>query len=171
MRNPVRKRHAWGALAAAAIAVAALPGTASADAGTTITGVGGKCLDVRGSGTANGTPVQIYGCNGTGAQSWTVTNRPDFTGVTLSALGKCLDVSASGTTDGTKVQLWDCNGTEAQRWVQYEGPVLINPQSNKCLDVPGGTTQDGTQLQIYTCNFTTPAQQWYFHAPGASVSG
>ncbi|MCM0677580.1 ThuA domain-containing protein, partial [Micromonospora phytophila] len=38
-----------------------------------IKGLAGKCLDVRGSGTADGTQIQIYGCNGTGAQTWTVT--------------------------------------------------------------------------------------------------
>jgi len=32
----------------------------------------GLCLDVAGSGTANGTVVQSYTCNGTAAQAWTV---------------------------------------------------------------------------------------------------
>ncbi|MEV4490168.1 ricin-type beta-trefoil lectin domain protein [Micromonospora coxensis] len=30
----------------------------------------GKCLDVKSSGTTNGTPVQLWTCNGTGAQQW-----------------------------------------------------------------------------------------------------
>ncbi|MGW1917565.1 RICIN domain-containing protein [Streptomyces sp. NPDC002076] len=30
----------------------------------------GKCLDVQGAGTANGTPVQIYTCNDSAAQQW-----------------------------------------------------------------------------------------------------
>ncbi|KAH6867249.1 G-X-X-X-Q-X-W domain-containing protein [Coprinopsis sp. MPI-PUGE-AT-0042] len=34
----------------------------------------GKCLDVRGAVFANGTPVQIYDCNGTPAQNW-ILNR------------------------------------------------------------------------------------------------
>jgi hypothetical protein len=31
------------------------------------------CLDVRGAGTASGTIVQVYTCNGTNAQNWTPT--------------------------------------------------------------------------------------------------
>ncbi|MFD5465906.1 ricin-type beta-trefoil lectin domain protein [Kitasatospora sp. NPDC127059] len=162
----------WGALAAAAIAVAALPGTASADSTAGMISVldTNKCLDVRGSNTANGTPVQIYTCNASSAQWWTGTDKPDGTGITLSALGKCLDVSGSGTTDGTKVQLWDCNGSDAQRWVRYLGNVLVNPRSDKCLDVPGGNIQDSNQLQIYTCNYSA-AQQWWFAPPRIPHSG
>ncbi|MGA5821737.1 ricin-type beta-trefoil lectin domain protein [Kitasatospora sp. NPDC094028] len=173
MRNPVRKRHVWGALAAAAIAVAAMPGTANADTSSTVSvsnGVVNKCLDIPGSNNANGTPVQIYSCNGSGAQWWTSTAEPNGVGVSLSALNKCLDVSGGGTADGTKVQVWDCNGSEAQRWVRYEGNVLINPQSNKCLDVTNGNFVDGQQLQLWTCNYTV-SQQWTFSPPRIPLGG
>ncbi|MFE2111175.1 ricin-type beta-trefoil lectin domain protein [Kitasatospora sp. NPDC059463] len=168
----VRKGHVVGALAAAAIAVAVLPGTANAanTAGTISVFSNSKCMDVRGGDSGNGTPVQIYTCNGTASQWWTGTDKPDGTGITLSALGKCLDVASSGTTDGTPVQLWDCNGSDAQRWVRYQGDVLVNPQSGKCLDVPGGVVQDGNQLQIYTCNWTA-SQQWYFSPPRIPHAG
>ena len=45
--------------------------------GTTgpITGYEGLCVDVRGANTANFTPVQVYTCNGTNAQQWTVVRR------------------------------------------------------------------------------------------------
>ena len=33
-----------------------------------ITGLAGKCVDVKSSNSANGTPIQLYTCNGTGAQ-------------------------------------------------------------------------------------------------------
>ncbi|MEU4394342.1 ricin-type beta-trefoil lectin domain protein [Kribbella sp. NPDC023855] len=62
--------------------------------------------------TADGTPVQLYDCNGTGAQQWT---RPGDG--TIRALGKCLDVNAGSLADGAKVQLWTCNGTGAQLWI------------------------------------------------------
>ncbi|WP_163570207.1 RICIN domain-containing protein [Fodinicola feengrottensis] len=32
----------------------------------------GRCLDVPNSATADGTRLQIYDCNGTGAQTWTL---------------------------------------------------------------------------------------------------
>lgn len=119
-----------------------------------IVGIGGKCVDVRGARTANGTPVQIYTCNRTAAQQWTVS-----AGHTLRALAKCMDISGAGTSNGTKVQLWGCNGTGAQTWVPQTNGSLYNPHSGKCLDDPGARLTNGTQLQIYTCNGTA-AQKW-----------
>src|SRR3954453_2381864 len=84
--------------------------TASAAPGQ-ITGYGGKCVDVAGANTANGTQIQLWTCNGTSAQNWTVGGDG-----TIRALGKCLDVAEGSTADGAKVQLWDCNGTGAQQW-------------------------------------------------------
>ena len=115
--------------------------------GGQITGYGGKCVDVQGANTANGTPVQIYDCNGTAAQQW---SRPGDG--TIRALGKCLDVNGAGTADGTKVQLYDCNGTGAQQWVVNSSGTIVNPHSTKCLDDPASSTTNGTQLEIWTCN-------------------
>ena len=55
------------------------------------------CLDDRSASTANGNPVQIYTCNGTGAQQVTVVQA----GSTLHILGKCVDIVSGGTADGT----------------------------------------------------------------------
>jgi chitinase len=112
--------------------------------GGTITGYGGKCVDVAGASSANGTTVDLYTCNGTTAQQWTSTSG------TLRALGKCLDVNAASTANGAKVQLYDCNGTGAQQWT-HTGNQLVNPASGKCLDATGPSSADGTPLQIWTC--------------------
>jgi beta-glucanase (GH16 family) len=119
-----------------------------------ITGYGGKCVDVAGANTANGTRVQLYDCNGTAAQRWTMG-----TDGTVRALGKCLDVSGGGTANGTRVQLWDCNGTGAQRWQYTAGRDLVNPQANKCLDATGFSSANGTPLQIWSCT-GGPNQKW-----------
>jgi beta-glucanase (GH16 family) len=119
-----------------------------------ITGIGGKCVDVAGSNTANGTAVQLWDCNGTGAQQWTIG-----TDATVRALGKCLDVSGGGTANGTVVQLWDCNGTGAQRWTPNAARDIVNPQANKCLDATGNSSANGTRLQIWTCGGTAN-QKW-----------
>ena len=111
-----------------------------------ITGYGSLCVDVRGASSANFTAVQVYTCNGTNAQQWTVAS-----GNTLQALGKCLDVDAAGTANGTTVDLYDCNGTGAQVWVPQGGGALLNPESGKCLDDTGWSTTPGTQLQIWSC--------------------
>ncbi|MEV6597295.1 PQQ-dependent sugar dehydrogenase [Actinoplanes sp. NPDC051346] len=112
-----------------------------------IRGLAGKCLDVANSGTADGTKVQLYTCNGTGAQSWTVTPN-----ATIKALGKCLDVAGGGTANGTKTQLWTCNGTGAQTWSAQPDGTIRNPRSGRCLDVSGNNPADGQQIHIWDCH-------------------
>ena len=118
----------------------------SSSGGTQITGLAGKCLDVAAANSADGTPVQLYDCNGTGAQQWI---RPGDG--TIRALGKCLDVNAGSLADGAKVQLWTCNGTGAQQWTYSAGHDLVNPQANKCLDVTGNNSANATPVQTWTC--------------------
>jgi predicted alpha-1,6-mannanase (GH76 family) len=113
------------------------------------------CIDVRSASNAAGTPIQIYGCNSTNAQSWTVV----AAGSTLRILGDCLTDSGAGTTSGTPIVLEPCNGTASQVWEPQSDGALYNTQSGMCLDDPDATTTPGTQLQIYTCNQTN-AQNW-----------
>ena len=118
-----------------------------------ITGYQGLCLDDRSASTANFNPVQVYTCNGTGAQQWTVESNN-----TLQVFGKCLDVNGAGTANGTTVDLYDCNGTAAQAWVPQSNGELVNPNSGKCLD-DTGFGGSGTQVQIWACADSSN-QQW-----------
>jgi glucosylceramidase len=111
-----------------------------------ITGLGGKCVDVAGGSNANGAAVQLYDCNGSTAQQWTVG-----TDGSIRALGKCLDVTSASTADGAKIQLWDCNGSGAQRWTVSASRDITNVGANKCLDATGNTSANGTRLQIWAC--------------------
>jgi chitinase len=105
----------------------------------------GLCLDDRSASTANFNPVQVYTCNSTNAQQWTLTSSNQ-----LMTLGKCLDVAGAGTANGTKVDLYDCNGTGAQVWVHQSNGAYLNPNSGKCLD-DTGFGGSGTQSQIWAC--------------------
>jgi Glycosyl hydrolases family 31/Ricin-type beta-trefoil lectin domain/Domain of unknown function (DUF5110)/IPT/TIG domain len=118
-----------------------------------ITGYQGLCLDDSNAATADFTPIQVYTCNGTNAQQWSVASNS-----TLQVLGKCLDVHGGGTAVGTTVDLYDCNGTGAQTWVPQPDGALVNPQSGKCLD-DTGSGGSGTQVAIYDCNGGA-SQQW-----------
>jgi hypothetical protein len=119
-----------------------------------IVGYEGLCVDDRAASTANYNPVQVYTCNNTAAQQWTVVEA----GSTLQALGKCMDINAGGTADGTTVDLYDCNDTAAQVFIPQANGELYNPQSNKCLD-DTGYGGSGTQLQIWDCTGNAN-QQW-----------
>jgi hypothetical protein len=120
-----------------------------------IVGYGGLCVDDRSASTANFNPVQVYTCNGTAAQQWTVVTA----GSTLHALGKCMDINGGGTANGTTVDLYDCNGTAAQVFIPQPNGSLFNPQSGRCLDDTNWSTTPGTQLQIWDCTGNAN-QQW-----------
>jgi hypothetical protein len=168
----IGRRRRRSALLAAAVAVVAAvaAGTvailgatsALASTGGQLVGIGGKCVDVAGGNTADGTAVQIYTCNGTNAQQWTVGNADN----SIQALGKCMDVTAAGTANGTTVQLYTCNGTNAQKWTSSNGE-LINTGSGKCLDATGNSSADGTRLQIWSCAGTAN-QLWTLPSGGGN---
>ncbi len=130
-------------------------GGGGAPTGPIVSGVSSSlCVDDSGSSTTNGSHIQIWTCNGTGAQNWTV--QPDGT---LHVLTGCMDVTGAGTAVGTKIEFFQCNGSVAQQWQARADGSLLNPNSGLCLDDPGSSTTTGTQLQIYTCNGTN-AQKW-----------
>ncbi|GHJ49248.1 glucosylceramidase [Catellatospora sp. TT07R-123] len=121
----------------------------------TITGLAGKCIDVAGAATANGTAIQLYTCNGTTAQQW--TRNADGT---VSSLGKCMDIVGPSAANGTKVHLWDCHTGSSQKWTYNSSTQqLVNGYSGTCLDVTGNNSADGTQLQIWSCT-TGANQKW-----------
>ncbi|WP_406320024.1 ricin-type beta-trefoil lectin domain protein [Streptomyces sp. NBC_00519] len=116
-------------------------------------GIAGKCLDVSGGNSANGSAADIAACNGSAAQQWSA-----HADNTLRALGKCLDVTGRATANGSRIQIWDCNGGSNQQWQAYNGGYR-NPASGRCLDDPGSSTTDGTQLVLWDCNGGAN-QQW-----------
>jgi Ricin-type beta-trefoil lectin domain len=140
-------------LGTAAAAYHAQSAAAATGATGPITGYEGLCLDDRSASTAEFNPIQVYTCNGTAAQDWTVAS-----GNTLQVLGMCLDVDAAGTANGTLVDLYTCNGTAAQVWDPQSNGELVNPNSGKCLD-DTGYGGSGTQVQIWACADTSN-QQW-----------
>ncbi|MFE6886750.1 lectin [Streptomyces sp. NPDC057694] len=132
--------------------------------GVTASGGGKLCVDVANSGTADGTATQMWACNATYAQDWTVASDGS-----LRSLGKCLDVDNGGTTNGTKVRLWTCNGTGSQQWRAGANNSLVNPQSTLCLDDPNSSSAGGTQLQLYACN-ASGAQNWTLPTAAQSLN-
>ena len=57
--------------------------------------------------------MQIYDCNGTAAQQWTL--RTDGSVVNTGS-GKCLDATGHATVNGTLLEIWTCNGGTNQKW-------------------------------------------------------
>lgn len=111
----------------------------------------GKCLDVEGGKKDNGTPVQIYTCNGSAAQKWQLYG--DDAGLHLRNVNsqKCLDVSGNNPADGTKIQIWTCSSSPAQTW-EYDVRAttgLKNAGTGKCVDF---VKFDNSQnARLWTC--------------------
>ncbi|MFB7494458.1 RICIN domain-containing protein [Streptomyces sp. NPDC056161] len=150
-------------LAALTLSAGLLTAAPAQAATGTITGLGGKCLDVAGASSADGTAVQLYDCNGTAAQQWTVGSDG-----TIRALGKCLDVTGNSTANGAKAQLWSCGGGANQKWTVTAAHDIVNPQADKCLDVTDNSSANGARAQIWSC---TGAANQKWTAPAADGGG
>ena len=74
----------------------------------------GKCLDNSRNLSANGNKIELWDCNGTAAQKWSVNAKGQ---IVHTASGKVLDVTGGATANGTTVQLYAANTNKRQLWV------------------------------------------------------
>ncbi|MBO9555888.1 ricin-type beta-trefoil lectin domain protein [Cellulomonas sp.] len=113
----------------------------------------GRCLDVPGSATTNGTGLVIWDCHSAPNQTWAAG-----TDGTLRSLGKCLDAPLTATA-GTRVQLWDCNGGNNQQWTLQGDGTIRGVRSGLCLDVDHNLTANNTAVLLWTCT-ASANQRW-----------
>ena len=153
------------------------------------------CMDVWQSGTADGTTIDSYRCNGTPAQSWTIA----FLSATKVQLvnpssGKCLD-SRAGTI-GAAVQLYTCTNSTASQLFQlpdsavaaltatvpgslplwtssvpstvFTVQALIKQDTGVCLDMDfnSGILGAGWPMSV-RCNSTKATQIWSYRLDGS----
>ncbi|MEV7991086.1 RICIN domain-containing protein, partial [Streptomyces sp. NPDC086077] len=116
----------------------------------------GKCLDVQSGAKTNGTPVQIYTCNGSAAQQWQFHGYHDGYALYNVNAQKCLDVQSGNSANGTKIQIWTCNGSKAQQW-NFDvraAAGLRNAATDKCLDL--NKFDNGHDAWLWACNGGNP---------------
>ena len=113
-----------------------------------------RCIDIPGGNAVDGARLQLWDCNGSGAQKWA----PNGDG-TMRALGKCMDPAGGALTNGTPIQLVTCNGNPVQRFTLSGSGDLVNVSANKCVDVKDWNSANGAQLQLWDCGGTTN-QKW-----------
>jgi GH25 family lysozyme M1 (1,4-beta-N-acetylmuramidase) len=116
-------------------------------------GLAGKCLDDTGNSSADGTKIQIWSCNGAGAQNWSIA------GGTIQIHGRCLATAGAATASRTKAVLAACTGATSQQWQVGTGAALVNVGSGLCLDDPYSSTANGSALWIFACT-GAPNQKW-----------
>lgn len=127
------------------------PGSVAAPAQQLTGTQSGRCLDVPGFATANGTQLDLWSCNGGANQKFTLTAAGTVTVYSGTGL-KCVGADQSGTAAGTRVTIGTCTGSAAQRWVVHPDGSLTNAASGLCLDAVGQGTANGTLIDEWTCN-------------------
>ncbi|MCP3997986.1 MAG: hypothetical protein GY722_23445, partial [bacterium] len=130
--------------------------------GAVLTGIGDKCLDVRGGDPADGTVVQIFECHGRANQRWEFVEVAPF--FELRGLeGKCVQpVDPPGGEDRNPLMIGPCGGLE-DRWEPGTGfPgefALVHVSTGKCMDVQGASTDNRTPVNAFPCQ-GGPNQVW-----------
>ncbi|WP_410597255.1 glycoside hydrolase family 27 protein [Amycolatopsis sp. lyj-23] len=108
----------------------------------------GRCADVPGGTTVNGTQLAVWDCNGGENQKVAYSTSAK----TLKVLTKCFDAHGGGTVSGTHVELYDCNGGANQQWNTNSDGTITGVQSGLCLDVSGTVNPNGSGIQLWACN-------------------
>jgi len=114
-----------------------------------IVGLAGKCLNVEGASTADGTRAILWDCVDADNEKWTLS-----TGNRIIGLGgKCL--TATGNWNGAGVTISTCNGSTSQKWSLDANTHIRNLGSNLCLNVYGGYSDSGTPMIVWSCTAGT----------------
>lgn len=128
----------------------------------------GRCMDVKSGSKTPGTEVQLYTCNGDGAQVW----QQQANGTLLNPQsGLCLTSPGGSTTDGTHLVIDTCAGSDNQKfWVSYPYQAIGAP-GGQCLDV-AGTNNGGNGANVGTsaCVREEVDQMWRQSVDGSLVS-
>lgn len=123
----------------------------SANAFSLVSGHAGKCVDIFGANSANGTKLIQWGCNSGWNQKWEQVAANGGFMLRNPQSGKCLDVAGVSINDGSTVHLWSCTGGDNQI-MTWSGNSLRFKHSGKCLDVAGASRSDGANIIQWTCN-------------------
>jgi hypothetical protein len=146
------------ALVFAATITLSPPAEAAITASPLVSQNSGKCLDVTGNTSANGTQLEIWRCHGGDNQKWTSTAAGELR-VTIGGVTKCLDAAGGGTGNGTKIHIWSCHNGQNQKWNLNGNGTITGVQSGRCLDVFDNSTADGAIVHLWDCKASGNANQ------------
>lgn len=135
-----------GATATAPGGVAPAPPTADERVGV-IRGQNSLCLDLFGGLSFDGNYLQVFDCNNSTAQTFTLAADD-----TLRVLGKC---AAAGERS---VRIVRCDGRTSTQW-RLSGQRLVNAASDDCLTDPSGGRRAGSGVRVTDCDGSA-SQRW-----------
>jgi Ricin-type beta-trefoil lectin domain len=114
-----------------------------------ISGPGGLCLDLNGAVPSDGNHIQVFVCNDTVAQVWTLASDG-----TLRVVGKCAVVADDGT-----VRIAGCDGRRSAQWRTGRDRELVSIAADDCLTDPGDGTRSGAGVRVEDCS-GADRQRW-----------
>jgi hypothetical protein len=130
-------------------------GPPPAPPGTVQSLASGKCLDLPGGQTRDGTPAIQYDCHGGPNQQWRVDYAGDAGYRIISRMsGKCLGMDPDAIAGGPIVQS-QCRSSPDQLWaLKGAGNELAfqNVANQLCLDLPGASLDNSVKLIAWVCN-------------------
>lgn len=149
-------------------AQAAPAGPPAAPPGTVQSLASGKCLDLPGGQSRDGTLAIQYDCRGSSNQQWSIEAAGSAGSRIVSRMsGKCLGTDPANAAAGGHIVQSPCGGSPAQLWALENagnGYVLKNAANHLCLDVPGASLANGTEPIAWACNGGTN-QTWRYASP------
>jgi Ricin-type beta-trefoil lectin domain len=165
-----RLRHRTAALLGAAAIIAGLGITGTVDAGAAqaaasphaaASGVivgnnSGLCLSVTGAATSPGATADLYTCNGSVSENWTLNTDGTITG---NNSGLCLSVSGNSTALKTTADINTCDGDSSEQWTAESDGTIANSAAGLCLSVTGASVAVYATADLYTCN-SSVSEYW-----------
>ncbi|GAA2699756.1 RICIN domain-containing protein [Actinoplanes palleronii] len=124
------------------------PSPLMAGTGTLVSG-NGLCLDVPGAIPSDDNNIQVFDCNQSVAQVWTLADDG-----TLRVMGRCALLVGDDT-----VRLTTCDGRTTAQWRATGARELVNAAGSSCLTDPSGGGRPGTRVLVVKCTGQSN-QQW-----------
>jgi chitinase len=109
----------------------------------------GLCLSVTGASTSPGATADLYTCNGSVSENWTVNSNGTITG---NNSGLCLSVSGNSSALKTTADINTCDDDSYENWTVNSNSTIVNGASGLCLSVTGASTAIYATTDLYTCN-------------------
>ena len=123
----------------------------------------GRCLDIDGNGTASGTKVELWDCNGVGGQQWV----PQSNGTLLNPQsGLCLTSPNGSTANGTVLDIEACTAAADQQFLISSGWLIqgqtISAPAGDCVgSTAGAAAVAGTAVDLASCAREDADQYWW----------
>ncbi|MFF0817433.1 ricin-type beta-trefoil lectin domain protein [Rhodococcus sp. NPDC003318] len=148
-------------VAAAAGGIVALPSAAVAATPGTVRTSGGLCLDNKWGVTTNGNAVQVYQCNQSPAQSWTIE-----ADATVRVQGRCL--TPQNNRSGAALVVDGCTGAANQRWTPRADGSVVSQANGMCAENRDGREVNENPVVVRACSGAA-AQRWVYSGVPATT--